>query len=186
MQELSSRLSAKGRYNISREKKIIQKELGDFVIGEYCREEISDELIGTYFAMKEQTHGTDYHMSPKQYVQRYDVTNAYTLEIGGRVLAVLFSCEQCPNVYLENLSYLSEYAKYSPGKILYDEFLSRLIDRKKESLFLAGGDLNYKKRYGSVEMTVYDGVISRRVVKRLLHRMIMVYRNIKGKIKRRV
>lgn len=74
------------------------------------------------------------------------------------------SCEQCSCVYVENLTYNEQYSKYSCGKALYDIFLARMIEKGKKEIFLGGGNLEYKKKYGSVEETVYHCVVFRNAV----------------------
>ena len=39
---------------------------------------------------------------------------------------------------------------------MYDWYLKQLVEKKKEQLFLSGGDLEYKKRYGSIEEFVMN------------------------------
>ena len=71
------------------------------------------------------------------------------------------SCEQCPIVYIENLTYDLQYSKYSCGQILYDIYLTQLIIKGYKELYLAGGDLAYKKRYGSIEEAIFNGIVFR-------------------------
>lgn len=80
---------------------------------------------------------------------------------GGEIGAILFSCEQCSCVYVENLTYNEQYSKYSCGKALYDIFLARMIEKGKKEIFLGSGNLEYKKKYGSVEETVYHCIVFR-------------------------
>jgi len=159
--ELKMRLSSKGRYNIRREKKIIEREFNGYHVVDYTIDTVPREVMNEYFRMKEVTHGTIYDMSVDEYLQKFFVSNIYVLYLEERIGAVLLSCEQCADVYLENLTYEKEYAKYSLGQILYDIYLTKLIEKGKRSLLLGGGNLEYKRRYGSVELTVYDCILYR-------------------------
>ena len=159
-EELHSRLSAKHRYNIRRERNVIENELGSLDFVEY-QGEIPDEIVEEYFRFKRKTHGVDYHMPPRTYLETFHVTDAYVLEAGGGLLGVLFSCEQCSIAYLENLTYNQEFARLSPGQVLYDHYLVRLIEKGKREIYLYGGNLAYKKRYGSIEDMVYNGRVFR-------------------------
>lgn len=161
IEELSSRLSSKGKYNIKREKRLIEEDLGDITIKEYKSSDIPLEVINTYFTFKEKTHHIDYHMSPKEYLENYYVSDVYVMYAGDKIVSMVLSCEQCEVVYIENLTYDTNYSKYSAGQVLYDYYLKRLVEKEKKEIFLAGGNLSYKKRYGSIEETVYHGVIYR-------------------------
>ncbi len=155
--ELDKRLSSKGRYNIRRTKRIIEETFGDFKLCEYtAQDEKAGEIINKYFELKKVTHHTDYHLSPEKYAEQFYVSHIYTLEVckSTEILAVLMTCEQCENVYLENLTYDIKYARLSPGFIAYDLLLKRLAGKGKKAVFLGDGNLEYKKRYGSIEREV--------------------------------
>lgn len=77
---------------------------------------------------------------------------------------MILSCEQCPVVYIENLTYDTNYAKYSLGQILYDIYLKKLVEKGKKEIFLLGGDYDYKRRYHSVEETTYNDAVYRSIV----------------------
>lgn len=159
--ELDNRLSSKKRYNIKREKRIVLQDLGDYTIQEFSADAVSESVIETYFRFKELTHGIDYHMSPREYLDRFHVSNIYTLCINHSIESILFSCEQGAQVYLENLTYNPEYQKYSLGSILYDEYLKRLSQKGKERLYLGWGNQVYKTLYGAVAQPVSTGIIYR-------------------------
>lgn len=168
-EELHKRLSKKGRYNIKRERDIIERELGPYTLNEYITSQCPSEIIESYFRFKLDTHHTDYKLSPTEYLNKFHVTHIYALSTSKSVLAVLLSCEQCENIYLENLSYDMKYQHYSCGKALYDMYLVRLIEKGRKSVFLAGGDLDYKKRYGSTKDETYECIIYKnKVVEKLL------------------
>lgn len=159
--ELENRLSSKGRYNSKREKRILQETYGEFKVQEFSGEDINYEVVKKFFELKKITHGRDYGMSPEQYIREYHVSNIYALEVDGEVVSIVLSCEQCNNVYLENITYDLRYQKYAVGKILYSIYLERLIEKGKEGIFLAGGTSEYKKRYGSIEEKVFHCEIYR-------------------------
>lgn len=161
IEELKARLSSKGRYNIQREKRIIAETFQGYTVDEYTPDNVPKNVFDEYFRMKAITHGTDYRMSANEYINKYHVSNIYVLNTPERILAVILSCEQCSVVYIENLTYEVEYSRYSPGQVLYDIYLERLIEKGKRYLYLAGGNLEYKRRYGSEENIVYSGIIYR-------------------------
>lgn len=155
--ELNERLNSKERYNIRRRKRSIEETFGDFKLCEYlAQDKRVSELISKYFELKKVTHNTDYHLSPEKYMEQFYVSHIYTLEVceGREILAVLLTCEQCENVYLENITYDIRYARLSPGLIAYDLLLKRLTDKGKKAVFLGDGNLDYKRRYGSLEREV--------------------------------
>lgn len=160
-ENLDERLSSKKRYNIKREKRIAQQELGDYTILEYTDKTVPANIVEAYFRYKQQTYGIDYHMLPEAYLEQYHVSNIYTLSFSGEIGSIVFSCEQGEHVYLENLTYNPEYKKYSLGAILYDEYLKILCQKRKASLYLGWGNQVYKTLYGAVEDTVYTGTIYR-------------------------
>jgi len=162
--ELEQRLSSKGRYNIRREKRILREKLGGYKINHYHSLALeAEDAWSFYFEMKRKTYGNVYGIGIVEYCRKYHVSDVYTLTVGdnNRLASVFLSCEQCPIVYLENLTYDLELAEYSPGQILYDEYLRRLIAEKAQGVFLLGGDYSYKKRYGSIENRIYNCIVYR-------------------------
>lgn len=151
-EEFDDRVSSKGRYNIRRSRKVAENNYGKVSFESYSinSTEIND-LFEKYFSLKKVTHNAQYGLSAEEYIKKYYVSDIYSLKFGENVVSLILSCEQCPCVYLENLTYDVNYGKYSPGAMLYDEYLRTLINKRKRSLYLKGGDLEYKKRYGSIE-----------------------------------
>lgn len=187
-EKLNSRLSSKGRYNIKREKRLLVKDFGRYKIEDYqALSPEAEKIWKSYFAFKETTHDCNYGLSPQEYCNKYHVTNLYVLSLGDdeRVAAIILSCEQCPVVYIENLSYDTELARYSPGQVLYDEYLKTLIDKKVYDIFLLGGNYAYKRRYDSIEEFVYNCVAYRNIFlqqsKRCLNCVRKIYRDITKK-----
>ena len=162
---LYERLSKKGKYNITREKKILEQDFGMWSVHEHAAASAeAEQAWEKYFEYKAITHGDRWKNYDKEvYRKASGVSTVYALALGEdkRIAAVILSCEECPVVFLENLTYDSSLAKYSLGKILYDEYLKALIAKKKRELFLLGGNYDYKRRYGSVEETLYDCTITK-------------------------
>lgn len=46
-------------------------------------------------------------------------------------------------------------------KVLYDIFLARMVEKGKKEIFLGSGNLEYKKKYGSIEESVYHCAVLR-------------------------
>lgn len=183
--DLRKNLSSKGRYNLKREKRKIKEEIGNYVIDIYEGESIPKEIVEKYFEYKGKTHKRDYHMSYKEYLQRYCVSTAYVMRDAQQILAIVFSCEQCPNVYFENFSYNTKYKAYSIGSVMYDIYLEQLIDRGRETVFLGGGEYDYKKRYGSIAFITYSGMIYRNPLKTQLIQLARNCVKIAVKVKHR-
>ncbi|MCM1047902.1 MAG: GNAT family N-acetyltransferase [Clostridiales bacterium] len=142
-----------------RRKKRRLNDVGTVEYMHYDSVEALNNIAAIFLELKYKTHGKDYHMSPEEYIKNYFVSDAYTININGKIVAVLFSCEQCSCVYLENLSYDAEYEKYSVGFQIYVYFLEEMIRKGKRHIYLGGGSYEYKKRFGSIEETVYDGYV---------------------------
>ena len=159
--ELKGRLSSKSRNTMNRKFKNAELTIGKVKLMEYENDGITEDVLNDYFKMKENTHHIHYGMSSKEYIEKYHVSNVYVLYFGNMVVAMVLTCEQCPIVYLENLTYDMAYSRYSPGIMAYEMVLKRLIEKGKKSIFLGGGDYDYKKKYNSTETIVTDGRIFR-------------------------
>ncbi len=172
-EELWARMSRKSRYNRRREEKLLLDRLagdagnadapgggdctGALVMTEYeGADHIPASVVETFFSFKKRLMGRDYGLSPAAYLSHYHVTNAYTWTCGDRIVAIVFSCEQGQNVFLENLTYDPELEEYSPGFHLYALVLERLIQKGRTALFLGGGQQPYKSRFGGVEDACYN------------------------------
>ena len=154
IEQLDLRLSSKGRYNIRREKRLVNDSFGDYQFVECMpNTTLAGILMESYLEFKMKTYGKDYGLNLEEYCKKYHVSKIYGLLLGEEKIvgAVLLSCEQCPCVYLENLSYNPDLSKYSLGKIIYDEYLKSLVEKEYKELFLNDGDYSYKKRYGSIQ-----------------------------------
>ncbi len=158
-EEMLLRVKKKTAGNVRREWSYFERDIGKLNCIHYKKEEISNELVGLYFDMKKETHSCDYGMDEKTYLNKYYVTDAYTLETDNEICAILFSCEQSRIAYLENFSYKKEYAHYSLGTILYWKYLECLIKKGKKAIYLAGGSYEYKKHFDSFNMLCFSGEI---------------------------
>lgn len=163
VEQLLERINSKSRYTLRRKKRLCEKECGKLEVTIY-NSDIPREIVNLYFDWKQTTHGTDYHMLPEEYLQKYYVTDGILLKAGGRNIGILFFCQVNDTVYLENLSYDVELEKYSPGYLVYEIFLEELIKRKCTYVYLGGGEYTYKKRFGAEENVAYSGTIYRREV----------------------
>ena len=83
-------------------------------------------------------------MLPEEYVRTYFVSDAYSINLDGKIIAVLLSCEQCDCVFLENLSYDTEYCKYSVGFQIYVFFLQQMIKKGKKQVYTGEGTMIIK------------------------------------------
>ncbi len=162
-EELDRRLSTKKRYNIKREKRLAREQIGEYEVVSFSASEVPSEIIDRYFAFKQAGYGIDYSMTPAEYLKKYHVSHVYILRfvLTGEIGAIVCSCEQSDNVYLENLTYNPELKKYSLGSILYDEYLRLLIQTGKRSLYLGYGQQVYKSLYGAEEHITYSGKLYR-------------------------
>lgn len=163
VEQLLNRINGKSRYTLKRKTRLCEEECGKLETIIY-NSNIPDEIVNLYFDWKQAIQGTNYHMSPEEYLRKYYVTDGILLKGGGTNLGILFFCQVNKTAYLENLSYNIELEKFSPGYLVYEKFLEELIERKCTYLFLGGGEYGYKRRFGAEESIVYSGVIYRKEV----------------------
>lgn len=167
-EEVFYRMSKKSRYNFNREKRLLEGQVGDLTLESYSKD-IPEDIFIKYFEWKKNTHGTDYGLSAKEYIDMYHVTDAMVLKANGQFISILLYCKSENTIYLENLSYNTLYSKCSPGIILYEYFLEQVTSEKMQVVFLGNGVQPYKTRFGSKEYIVYSGNIYRnRLVKKLI------------------
>lgn len=156
--ELRRRNSSKTRYNIRREKRLIEEEVGKYSIEIYEKNDIPDEIVQKYFDYKKASHGRNFGISAQEYIQLHNVSSVYVMRAGEKILAMCLSCESnYPNIYFENFSYSPELKKLSLGSVMYDIYLEKLIERKAEYVFLGNGQYEYKRKYGSQYIVCYTG-----------------------------
>lgn len=162
-EELLARRSKKSRYNLRREERKLQ-ERGVLEYKHWQKEDIPLENVTCYFHWKQITHGSDYMMSEREYLQEYSVSDCYGITIDGKLISVLFSCEQCPCAFFENFSYDKEYVDYSVGMLLYLYYLSQMIENGISTVYLGGGKHEYKKHFGSDEVIAGDCLLYRNIL----------------------
>lgn len=161
IEKFNSTLSHRVRYNTKWYPKKIRENIGEYTIKYMNARDCPDDVVLTYFKWKKQTHGTNYGLTPKQYLQKFCVTGVYVMETESEMLAIGFISEIGENVFFENFSYNQKYAKYSPGMVLYNYLISDLISRGKKKLYLLGGNLEYKKHFNGVATMTRSGMVYR-------------------------
>lgn len=128
---------------------------------------ITNEIIETFFYWKKSTHDYDYNITPEEYINKYHVTDVILLskieESKKEQLAIIFFCACNRTIYLENISYNREYAKYSPGFLLYVYFVQQMIEEGRKYIFLGGAKQDYKRKFNSIERCCYTGDIFTKV-----------------------
>lgn len=155
-EEMKERVSSKTWSNMRRKIKRAEEIYGKMRILEYERENIPNEIVEAFFKYKLETRKRNYRMTASEYLDRYHVSYCYVVMLGDTISAMHFCCEQCPVAYCENHAYNPELKDYSLGKFVFAYSLIRMVERKHTDFFLAGGDYEYKKHYGSIEETLYD------------------------------
>lgn len=160
--ELYASLSQHARYDVRHKKRIAEAELGGYTVTRMEKKDVPLELVEAYYEYKKRTYEVPYEMPPSEYLDDYHVTHVYRLDTANKEMAaLLFSCEQGQQLYLENLTYDIDFKRYSLGQTLYDYFLNDMIKLGKSRLYLGGGQYEYKTRFGSVETIVYSGEVWR-------------------------
>jgi len=160
--ELKQRLSSKGRYNLRRERRIIQETFEGLELRNIPFQEVPTELIERFYELKNETHG----VSSNEYdITKRNITDVYVLRIGnGDVKGIAISCEQGDIVFLENHTFDSTMRSYSFGQVLYDMFLDEMVKKGKQGVALGGGNLEYKHRYGTTCAIARSGSIYKNAV----------------------
>lgn len=174
-EDFLQRRSSKSRHRLNKQRHQAEREIGPITYQEYKKENCPEDIIKKYNIWKEKSHHIGKIEETEAYLQKYHVSDIYVLYLGDNIAAMMFSCEQCPIVYLENFSFDIQYSRYSPGQQIYEYVMTRLIDKKFKSVFLAGGDYDYKRYYGSIEEKLYDGVIFRNIYHRIEYNLITYY-----------
>ena len=169
------RRSSKSRHRLNKQRHQTEREIGPITYQEYKKEDCPEEIIKYYNIWKEKSHHIGKIEDTETYFLKYHISNIYALFFGEHIAAMMFSCEQCPVAYLDNFSFDILYSRYSPGQQIYEYVMTRLIDKHFKKVFLAGGDYDYKRYYGSIEEILYDGVIYRNIYQRLKYYLIIYY-----------
>ncbi len=159
--ELLNRAERRDRATIRRKLRWLDERIGTLRVEVFDRKEIPESVVETYFRWKKQTHGTDYGLSPMEYLDKYYVTDAMLMKAGEEDVAVAFFCQVDDIVFFENFSYNTELKEYSPGLLMYVKLMEELIRRKCRYLYLGGGGYIYKTRFGAESFEAYSGIIYR-------------------------
>ena len=166
-EEIMKRMSRHERHKL-RNRINRLNEVGRITFHEYKADSDNPEAINAvnkFFEFKNVTHGRDYKLTARQYIQAYQVSNIYVIKCNSEVIAIKISCEQCPIVGGENHTYNTKYAKYYPGIIMQNHILGELIKKGKKEFYLGGagteGTRRYKQHFNSIEDITYTGIIYR-------------------------
>lgn len=157
---LCSRINAKERYNIKRKKKRLLENQNGRLLHIVNTEEM-EPYVKFFFKQKKQTHHRDYNMTSKEYLGAFYVTDALAYINDDKIIAVLFFNKTNDVIYFENFCYDLTESKWSPGYLIYVEFLLWCEAHQARTVFLSGGDYYYKKKFHSVMLKGYSGKIYR-------------------------
>ena len=169
------RRSSKSRHRLNKQRHQAEKEIGAIRFEEFKKEDCPEEIVKIYNIWKDRSHHIGRIKNTESYFQRFHVSDVYVLYFGENIAAMMFSCEQCSIAYLENFSFDIQYSRYSPGQQIYEYVMTRLIEKKFKNVFLAGGDYDYKRKYGSIEEDLYDGEVFRNIYNRFKYNLITFY-----------
>ena len=165
--EILARMSKHERKKLNNRQRRLN-EAGNITLHDYKADwnnPESVEAVNKFFEFKKITHGKNYNLTPKEYIQVYQVSDIYALRCDGEIIAVKLSCKQCPIVGGENTSYSIDYAKFYLGIIMQYTLLSELTKKGKAELYLGDssytGQRTYKQHFNSIEETAYNGIIYR-------------------------
>lgn len=149
----------------------LESQLGKMRFISLPASDCTDKIWCFYFKQKQRLFGTNYRLSPQQYISKYHVSKIYALFFGQTLVSVLLSCEQTSIVYLENLTYEDDYKPYSVGAIAYWLFLKELVKNGFAQLDLGNGGRIYKTRFGGVSIKSYCHIRWRGFFTNLLHHL---------------
>jgi hypothetical protein len=175
IESLLQRTIPKSRRRLTNKRHQAEKSIGSISYFEYNLGNCPKEVIEKYNSWKNESHHIGTIDDIDEFFNKYHISNIYAIHFGKHVAAVLFMCEQCSIAYLENLSYNTQYAKYSPGLQVYEYALTRLIEKKIKTIYLGGGDYDYKRKYKSVEEELCDGIIFRNLYYKAKYELITYY-----------
>lgn len=177
--KLLERGTSKSRYNLRRSLRLLEEEHGNVQVSEIaCDEnmENASEYMDVFFLWKQNTHNRDYKKSGKEYISSRGVTHMYMMWAGETKCAVALTNEAMNRCSLVNISYNMDLSRFSPGMLLYEKVIERLIDKHKTFLYLGGGEkYDYKKKYGAIREETYTGWIYRNG---LVERLILICKKV--------
>ena len=175
IEDFIQRRSSKSRHRLNKQRHQAEREIGPISYREFKKENCPEYIIKKYNLWKEKSHHIGKIEETEDYLQEYHISDIYVLYFGENIAAVMFSCEQCSTAYLDNFSFDIQYSRYSPGQQIYEYVMTRLIEKKIKRVFLAGGNYDYKRYYGSIEEQLCDGVIFRNIYQRIKYDLITYY-----------
>ncbi len=162
--KINDLLSHKRLYALQRTERRLLDIYGSVKVEVY-NNDIPDDLVKKYFSWKKMTHGTEYGLTPEEYLVKYHVTHALELIAGQESIAVVFCCLVGRVAYLENLSFNSIVSKYSVGFLAYKKMLEYLTQSGIRRIYLGKEGLDYKNRFDSIKHEAYWGnIISDRAI----------------------
>ena len=103
--ELMNRAERRDRATIRRKLRWLDERIGTLKIDVFSKDETPDTTVDTYFKWKKESHGTDYGLSPREYLDKYYVTDSMLMRAGDIDVAVAFFCQVEDIVFFENFSY---------------------------------------------------------------------------------
>ncbi len=161
IEEFDKELSSMTRRNSRRYPRSIRRNLGDYSVEAISAADCPEWVVRKYLDWKRASHGFDWTKPPMSYLSENGVTHVYFMHSEHEPLAIGFVCETGDNCFFENFSFNRDFAKYSPGTVLYHFVIEDLIRKGKKKLFLLGGDLEYKRLFNGVRTETYTGCIYR-------------------------
>ena len=170
---LQQRMSRKHRYNLKRESKILDEAEGPVIFEEYTAGNFPQDIFTDFNKLKQATFPTKYgayHMPDERgYIDKMRlVSNIYVMRNSrnGEIISMVLSCEQTQYASLQNLTYDTKYAQYSPGKMLFHHYIEELTRKRKRELRMGFGTYKYKMHYGCITHPVYFTVFYRHFYQR--------------------
>lgn len=161
IEEFSSNLSSKTRYNAKWYPKKLTRDKGELLFTHYSNEEVPGTIVEKYLEWKNNTHQYSFSGEPLEYIRNCGITDIYTLTIADKLIAIGMTCDTGEISYFENFSYDAEYHLYSPGMIIYYHIIEEKIKKHIRVFYLSGGELDYKRRYNGIRTETYTGRIFR-------------------------
>lgn len=161
IEEFDKNLSNKTRYNTKWYPKKIREEVGEYEIKKFAAAEITEDIVKIYLDWKAKSHNYHYWKTPLEYLTEAGITSGYVMSINQEPVAIAFCCETDKNVFFENFSFDKIFEKYSLGMVIYYHFIKDMINQKMQTIYLLGGNLEYKKRYNGIETRTYTSNIMR-------------------------
>ena len=161
IEEFDKTLHSKVRYNTKWYPKKIKKDIGEYAFKKYTAENCPIYVVELFLSWEKHSHKFEWNKEPQDYLKDFGITTVYVMETDSNILAIGFTCDTGKKVFLDNFSYNYDFEKYSCGMVLYHYIIKDLIENNKETLYLLGGDLDYKKRYNGIKTLTYSGYIYR-------------------------